>query len=127
MNMRGQKEGNINEYLADTIAQVFSDVYTVDVAGSTNRELFASDNQEMLSVMSQNITLESHEDLKAMMQNVQVALKPYQAGNRLMTDDQAPVELLGMRVIDDLISEEVAYYRGIYEKEGIDGLIEKLQ
>lgn len=44
MNMRGQKEGNINEYLADTIAQVFSDVYTVDVAGSTNRELFASDN-----------------------------------------------------------------------------------
>lgn len=77
--------------------------------------------------MSQNITLESHEDLKAMMQNVQVALKPYQAGNRLMTDAQAPVELLGMRVIDDLISEEVAYYRGIYEKEGIDGLIEKLQ
>lgn len=127
MNMRGQKEGNINEYLADTIAQVFSDVYTVDVAGSTNRELFASDNQEMLSVMSQNITLESHEDLKAMMQNVQAALKPYQAGNRLMTDDQAPVELLGMRVIDDLISEEVAYYRGIYEKEGVDGLIEKLQ
>ena len=35
-------EGNINQYLADTIAQVFSCVYTADVPGTTNRELFAS-------------------------------------------------------------------------------------
>ena len=43
MNMRGSKEGNINEYLADTISTVFPNVHTVDVIGSTNRELFASD------------------------------------------------------------------------------------
>ena len=42
MNMHGNKEGDINQYLADTIANVFDNVYTVDVAGSTNRELFAS-------------------------------------------------------------------------------------
>ena len=31
MNMRGQKEGNINQYLADTISHVFSEIYTADV------------------------------------------------------------------------------------------------
>ena len=49
MSMRGREEGNINQYLADTISSVFSQVYTVDVAGSTNRELFASDNANMLA------------------------------------------------------------------------------
>lgn len=39
MNMRGSGEGNINQYLADTIASVFGTVYTADVKGSTNREL----------------------------------------------------------------------------------------
>lgn len=29
-----------------------------------------------------------------------------------------------MRVIDGLIENEVAYYREIYEKEGIGGLLE---
>lgn len=49
MNMRGSEEGNINQYLADTISNVFSEVYTVDVADSTNRELFASNNADMMN------------------------------------------------------------------------------
>lgn len=40
-------------------------------------------------------------------------------GKYILTDDKAPVELLGIRVIDRLINEEVSYYRGIYEKVGI--------
>ena len=48
MNMRGESEGNINQYLADTISQVFGQVYTVDVSGSTNRELFASEHQPLI-------------------------------------------------------------------------------
>ena len=43
-----------------------------------------------------------------------------------MTDDQAPVELLGMQVIDELIRDEVSYYRGIFEEEGIQGLLDEL-
>ena len=48
------------------------------------------------------------------------------AGEYLMTDDKAPVELLGMQVIDELIRNEVEYYRGIFHKEGLDGLLEQL-
>ena len=43
-----------------------------------------------------------------------------------MTDDKAPVELLGMQVIDGLIGDEVSYYKGIYEEDGISGLMEEL-
>ena len=43
-----------------------------------------------------------------------------------MTDDKAPVELLGMRVIDELIRNEVAYYKTLYEEQGIQGVINAL-
>lgn len=43
-----------------------------------------------------------------------------------MTDDKAPVELLGMRVIDELIRDEVVYYKEIYEQQGISGVLESL-
>ena len=51
---------------------------------------------------------------------------PYVSGGRLLTDDRAPVELLGMQVIDDLIHDEVEYYKGIYEEYGIQGVINGL-
>ena len=73
MNMSGSKEGNINQYLADTISGVFSEVYTVDVKGATNREL------------------------------------------------------LGMQMIDELIRDEVSYYRKVFDEGGIEALINLLQ
>jgi ATP phosphoribosyltransferase len=126
MNMRGSKEGNINQYLADTISDVFGEVYTVDVAGSTNRELFASDNAKLLTVFSQNVSLEENEGLFDMMNRVEGNLQEYKAGGHIMTDDKAPVELLGMQVIDELIEDEVTYYKDIYNEQGLSGLMEHL-
>ncbi len=135
MNMRGQEEGNINQYLSDTIAEVFGNVYTVDVAGGTNRELFASDSAEVLARADRNIESlktkaaggeEREEELADMMVRVRENLIPYEKGDYLLTDDKAPVELLGMQVIDDLIGDEVQYYKGIYEEEGIEGLLRHL-
>lgn len=126
MNMRGTEEGSINEYLSDTIASVFSTVKTVDVNGSTNRELFASDNADMLAVMKANTENLASQDLKRLMNHVSLSMEDYQAGDYLMTDDKAPVELLGMRVIDSLIQEEVSYYKDIYKEQGIEGLLNNL-
>ncbi len=129
MNMRGQSEGNINQYLADTISHAFSEIYTVEVSGSTNRELFASNNPEMLSVFEENINLglgRCEEELELMMARVSLDLEPYEPGEYLMTDDKAPVELLGMRVIDEIIKEEVAYYKGLYERGGLQALLDLL-
>ena len=126
MNVRGSEDGNINQYLADTISTVFSDVYTADVIRSSNRELFASNNPEMLNVFMDNLESETDATLTEMMSQVNDGLVRYKAGNYIMTDDKAPVELLGMRVIDDMIKDEVEYYREVYKEGGIDALLEQL-
>ncbi len=126
MNMRGNEKEDINAYLADTISLVFPEVYTVDVIGSTNRELFASANPDMIENLRKNQETLENQKLSALMARVSENIENYEAGNCIMTDDKAPVELLGMRVIDDLISEEVSYYKGIFESEGIEGLLKQL-
>lgn len=126
MNMRGSGEGTIDQYLADTISNVFEQVYTVDVPGSANRELFATNASDMLAVMRDNVDSRQGGELTRMMGKVTEGLTAYEPGEFLMTDDKAPVELLGMRVIDGLIRDEVEYYRDIYEQEGLKGLLDKL-
>ncbi len=126
MNMHSNAEGNINQYLSDTISQVFSEVVTADVAYNTNRELFASNNPEMLEEFQRNLSLETDEELLTMIGTVSDSLTAYEAGDYVMTDDKAPVELLGMRMIDELIEDEVSYYKEIYKEQGLEGLMKLL-
>ena len=112
MNMKSGDmagEENINTCLADTISSQFVCVYTVDVRGATNRELFAAQSPD--------------EELAGMMQQVSDSLAAYESGEYILTDDKAPVELLGMRVIDELIQEEIGYYKEVFRERGIDGLL----
>lgn len=124
MNMRSDSADGINSYLADTISSVFSDVYTVDVDGSTNRVLFASDNSDMVKNLTSNAKNLENTELKNMMNIVEFGLERYESGGKLLTDDKAPVELLGMQVIDDIIEEELAYYKEKFKTDGIKGLLE---
>ena len=123
MNMHSDKKGSINHCLSDTISEVFKNVYSVPVTGSTNRELFASDDDDMLKRFYQNTQTLSDEPLKEHMQSVQQDLERYESGGNILTDDKAPVELLGMQVIDDLISEQLEHYKKVFEEEGLDGLL----
>lgn len=127
MNMRGREEGNINQYLEDTIASVFPYVYTADVQGSTNVELYASADGDIPHRFRDNQQEISDADLHSKMEEVSSHLVPYQGGSHVMTDDQAPVELLGMRAIDELIQDEVVYYKDLYKREGLQGLINSLE
>lgn len=126
MNMRGNDDGDINQYLADTISSVFANVYTVEVDNSTNRELFASDNNDMMGVLNDNISGIKDADLRFMMNKVRDNSIAYNAGKLIMTDDNAPVELLGMKVIDKIIRDEVAYYKEIFDENGVHGVIDAL-
>lgn len=127
MNMRSDGEGSINAHLADTISSVFDSVYTADVPRTTNRELFAWMGADRLPLLRENAgTLGDPALAEFMTGDVLPRLTPYQAGDLLLTDDQAPVELLGMRVIDAIIREEVAVYREIYDREGLRGVVDAL-
>ena len=126
MNMKSDGEGGINVALADTISSVFPNVYTVDVRGATNRELFASENDDILTLLSENRGQLGQEELTAMMERVEDNLIPYESTGELLTDDKAPVEVLGMRVIDELIQDEIGYYKDIFRDRGLKGLLESM-
>ncbi len=124
LNMHSADENSINAHLCDTIAAVFDHVKLVDVPGTTNRELFAWNGE--IRVLSQMVTTVDDFTLANKLLRVEDALYDYEGGDRILTDDKAPVELLGMQVIDDLITEELSYYKRILDERGLRGLLESL-
>ena len=125
LNMRSDSEGSINEYLCDTVASVFSTVYTADCSG--NREVFASENPQMVERFNAAYKEKAGGTLYSMMNTVSSRLTPYAGGDSILTDDKAPVELLGMQVIDELISEELAYYKNMFKGKSLDEILEMLR
>ena len=126
MNMHGNGETDITTYLSDTVASVFPNVATVNVIGSTNRELFASVNVDLFKSLDYNVDFSSDDGLTYQLGKVMAGLTAYEGTGLIFTDDKAPVELLGMEVIDTLINDEIGYYKEIYQNEGLNGLIESL-
>ncbi len=127
MNMRSDRDGGINDRLTATIKSVFPEVTAVDVDGSTNRELFAAESGDLSARLDANIPLIRDQELQTMMCRVRDGLmqddRDYPE-SWVLTDDRAPVELLGMQVIDDLIAEELKYYKQVLKEEGVKGLME---
>ncbi len=126
LSMHSDGELSINHYLCDTIASVFPYVATADVPLTTNRELFAMVNRKPAECLEKGMEDLSDAKLKGMMQTVSAALKPYEAQDHILTDDKAPVEVLGMRMIDSLIHTELSYYKKIFEQNGLSGLLREL-
>lgn len=126
MNMHTDKEGNINQQLSDTIASVFESVYTVEVSGSTNRELFAAVDPSVIEGLKEEALRLENAELRDMMVWTAERLDVYEKGAYLLTDDKAAVELLGMQVIDELIQDELGYYKTIFKEQGIGGLLESM-
>ena len=61
-----------------------------------------------------------------MMFRVDENLTEYKAGDLILTDDKAPVELLGMKVIDEIISEELSYYKELFKGKSLSEMIDLL-
>ena len=78
----------------------------------------------MLTLLSENRKQLRQKELTAMMERVEENLTVYESTGELLTDDKAPVEVLGMRVIDELIQDEIGYYKYIFKERGLKGLLE---
>ena len=127
MNMHADGEGSINQYLCDTIASVFDGIVTVDVPLATNRELFACMDGDPAQRLAQGLDSLTDPALRALMERVLLSLVSYEGTGKLLTDDRAPVELLGMQMIDRLIEEELQYYKGVYAQEGLGGVLDSFR
>ena len=125
LNMHSDHEDSISQYLCDTISSVFPYTSIVDVDGYTNRVLFASMNPGVVNSVAEESYSDFDDDFRELMYMVSGKIKMYEAGNKILTDDKAPVELLGMNEIDSQIKDELSYYKEIYKKKGLKGLLEE--
>ncbi|WP_229281671.1 spermidine synthase [Bifidobacterium asteroides] len=148
MNMIDDGQGSINAALTNTITRVFGSdaILMADVPQTTNRELFARrpvseafaesgglkkaamrdyPGSDLLAEAASRVSPDP--DLSQMMEQVSSRLRTVgNAKGRVLTDDNAPVELLGMHAIDGIISREAGPYRRILQQEGIQGLIREV-
>ena len=122
LNMRSDAPGSINDWLGDTVSAVFPWVALVDVPGTTNRELFAAETNLFAAFAERSASLESAE-LRALMIRIARELRPHESENRVLTDDRAPVEKLGMTQLDSLIRRELYGYRVQLREQGLQGLL----
>ena len=123
MNMYDNSEGSINDYLKSTVKKVFNNVYTCE-AGS-NQELFAGDI-DLKEKLENNINKIDKEDLKSFMEHMKDDIVTIEGSKHILTDDKAPVERLGMKVLDKMISEELLYLREQMKGKSIPEIIELL-
>ncbi|MGN0193673.1 MAG: spermidine synthase [Pseudoramibacter sp.] len=122
-NMHGTEKGGLADWLSDTIASVFPEVEAVDVPGNTNRELFAG-SKGLKNRLKRNARSIQDAQLRRLMARVGSEMTVYRSGGRILTDDKAPVELLGMRELDGVIRQQSGGYKRIYQTEGLKGLLQ---
>ncbi len=123
LNMTSKEENSINDYLCDTVDSVFGSVYTAKAGG--NIEVFASDNPNMVENLRDAYPT-MNKALLPMMGYVEDNLLLYEGGDLILTDDKAPVELLGMKVVDELINDQLSYYKSLFKGKSIKEMIDML-
>ncbi len=130
INMKSKGDNPINQYLSQTVKSVMKQVYTCELKTSTNVLLFASNDSNMLSNFENNISkFDSSNPLKKVSQSVKENLVQITKSELIFTDDIAPVEVLGQRLLNETVKEEIDYYKDMvnFEEKGIKGLLELLK
>lgn len=125
LNMRSGQEGAINDYLCDTVRAVFPAAYLATPRSGTNAILFAGEEEFVAAYIAQMQIMQNTELLSAAQRTLPL-LQSVDAGELILTDDKAPVEVLGMRVIDEIIAEELAFYREALWAGDFDRLLSAL-
>lgn len=110
MNMKSSKEGMINDYIISTVREVYPYVYTVEAGG--NVELFATSDKEALSRLDFEIdNMETSTDFlaesKKALDRTRENIVEREKTTVVLTDDKAPVEVLGMKVLDEIVEGEL--------------------
>lgn len=125
MNMYTSNEGGINDYLLGTITSTFSDVYKIKTNG-TNVEVFASQGFNCSDALDESFENIDDADLKSMMYRVKGSLQKCETSQYILTDDKAPVEILGMGALDIMIVDEIKYYREMIKRMSLKEIFDLL-
>ena len=126
VNMYSDKKGSFSSSLCDTAYSVFDNLYAFRVDGGSGMEVFASKNKELPLVDNVKSIAIDDSDLQRVFKRLGDNLKPYEDTGIRLYDDTCDVEMRSMYTLDDIVQEELEYYRDIYKEHGIKGLLEEL-
>jgi hypothetical protein len=105
-------------------------VYTCELKTSTNVLLFASNDNNMLQNFENNIAkFDSSNPLQKVSQYIKENLVEITKSELIFTDDIAPVEVLGQKLLNETVKDEIDYYKDMvnFEENGIKGILELLK
>lgn len=128
VNMKSGSFTGVPEYLANTVKSVFNKVYRADLSVVTNSLLFASDDSEMLESYTNNVAnqIPDGHDLYDISRYISNNLVEMTDTKLILTDDLAPVEILGQKALNEIVSTEVDIVRGALKGKSLTEIIEYL-
>ena len=130
INMKSKGDNPINQYLTQTVKSVMNKVYTCDISTGTNVLVFASNDESCIDNFYNNINLlDKSSPLIKVADYVKANLKEVTESKLVFTDDLAPVEVLGQRLLNDMVKDELGYFKDQvnFKEKGIKGLFDMLQ
>ena len=112
INMRSEKSTEITDYLTQTLRNNMNRVYKYNVPDSSNTIVYSSDNGDCLKDFGENIaSLEQESELLPVAKRVSAGLQEVSDTKYVFTDDIAPVEVLGQKVLNDIVSDSLLYFK----------------
>jgi spermidine synthase len=112
INMHSEKNTEIMDYLTQTIKSVMKKVYKCDVKDGSNTEVFASDDENCAQNYIENIkAIDDSHPLTGITKYVENNLKEVTESKHVFTDDKAPVEVMGQKVLDEIVYNELGDFK----------------
>lgn len=128
INMKSGDFEGMPEYLAGTVNSCFRSVYRVDLTNVTNSLLFVSDIPDMLENYERNTraSIPEGHDLYNISRFVGNNAVKVEKSDLILTDDLAPVEILGQKALSRVVEKELEYYRSNLKGKGLKDIMEML-
>jgi len=112
INMRSENSTEIVDYLAQTLKSNMKRVYTYNVPNTTNTIVYSSDNSYCLDAFRRNMEqLGENSLLLPLAENVLRDHAEVTSADCIFTDDLAPVEVLGQKVLNDIVQDSLEYFK----------------
>lgn len=119
INMRSNKNTEINDYLTQTVKSCMKSVYTFNVKNTTNTLVIASDDENCKQNFLENINnIDNQNQLYDISRYVKDNLKEVTEFKYVLTDEVAPVEVMGQKVLDEIVSDSLNEFKSSMKGSG---------
>lgn len=129
INIRSGKNTELMDFLTETVKTNMKKVYKCNVEFGTNTIVFASDDENCRQNFIENMQkIGTEHPLSGVAGYVNGNLQEVTRTGHVFTDEVAPVEVMGQKVIDEIVADSLNYYKKEISssKNGIQDLFKML-